>query len=70
MRGAFGNQQARYEFAWIWEPQTEEYIRCESYREIMNPSVDREKELVWSSWRNSAASHDMEFTVMRTVSLF
>lgn len=55
--GGFGNQQARYEFAWIWEPQTEEYVRCESYREIMNPSVDREKELIWSSWRNSAASH-------------
>ena len=55
--GGFGNQQAHFEFAWIWEHKTGEYIRCESYREIMNPSVDREKELVWSSWRNSALSH-------------
>lgn len=55
--GGFGNQQANYAFAWIWEEESGQYVRSEDFRQIINPSVDTEQKLVRSSWRNSALSH-------------
>ena len=55
--GGFGNQLASYAFGWIWEEESGSYVRSESFRQIINPSVDTEQKLVRSGWRNSAASH-------------
>lgn len=55
--GHYGNALTSYEFGWIWDKEKEEYVACESYRQIPNPSVDRKQKLVRSTWRNSAASH-------------
>lgn len=44
--------QWRYEAAYIWNPKTERYEFCPSYRWIDNPAVDTKHRLVRSYWRD------------------
>lgn len=55
--GRYGNQGVVYDYGWIWNQNTGRYEYSPTYRDIANPSVDAEHQLVRSVWRNWAASH-------------
>ena len=55
--GGFGNSQASYAFGWIYDNASRTYRISHSFRDIVNPFVDGEHQLIRSSWRISAHSH-------------
>ena len=55
--GRYGNQMIQYYDCLIWDEMKKQYRKDESFKQIENPQINKEKHCVFSSSRISAASY-------------
>lgn len=55
--GQYGNQMIQYYYCLVWDETKNLYRRDESFKQIENPQINKEKQCIFSSSRISAASY-------------
>ena len=55
--GRYGNQMIQYYDCLVWDETKKQYRKDESFKQIENPQISKEKQCVFSSSRISAASY-------------
>lgn len=58
LKGYYGAQGAKEYEAYIWNEQTKNFVRDESFNQIPNPDIDYDKELIIGDNRASSSTHD------------